>query len=246
MPERTISVNQLDFTPRGEVFPSPGDWRDVFIYFLLVDRFDNNQENIPPYDPNTTPRGRDWEQGRVFQGGNLKGIMRRLDYIRGLGANSIWLSPVLKNRIEKHDTYHGYGVQDFLEVDPRFGTKEDLQELVRQAHARNIYVIMDIIISHTGDNWGYPGDHPYPPRNLRGSPCDGNRAVAQCVGLFGAPGPGDIRAGSDGAVSVCGGGVHVLHWPHVAPGQGSMRQPDISPTHAPLGLPLNSPKEGGF
>ena len=161
MPERVISQEQLDFTPRGEVFPSPRDWRDIFVYFLLVDRFDNNQEDILPYDPNTTPIGRDQEQGRVFQGGNLKGIIRRLDYIGGLGANGIWLSPVLRNRIEKDDTYHGYGIQDFLEVDPRFGTKEDLQELVRQAHARNMYVIMDIIINHTGDNWAYPGDYPY-------------------------------------------------------------------------------------
>ncbi len=161
MPDRITSADHLDFTPHGEVFPSPRDWRDLFIYFLLVDRFDNNREDIPPYEPHTTPRGRDWEQGRVFQGGNLKGIIRRLDYIHGLGANCIWLSPVLKNRIEKDDTYHGYGIQDFLEVDPRFGTKEDLQELVRQAHARNMYVIMDIIINHTGDNWAYPGDFPY-------------------------------------------------------------------------------------
>ena len=155
------SVKELDFTPQAEVFPSPRDWRDVFIYFLLVDRFDNNQEDLPAYDPVSTPKGRDPEQGKVFQGGNLKGVIRRLDYIRGLGANAIWLSPVFKNRQEKNDTYHGYGIQDFLEVDPRFGTKEDLQELIRQAHAKRMYVILDIILNHTGDNWAYPGDHPY-------------------------------------------------------------------------------------
>ena len=154
-------MRELDFTPRGEVFPSPKDWRDTFIYFVLVDRFDNNQEDIPPYDPNSTSKGRHPEQGKVFQGGNLKGVIRRLDYIEGLGANVIWLSPVFKNRQEKNDSYHGYGIQDFLEVDPRFGTKEDLQELVREAHARSIYVILDIIINHTGDNWAYPGDYPY-------------------------------------------------------------------------------------
>ena len=120
MPERTISAGELDFAPQGEVLPSPRDWRDIFIYFLLVDRFDNNQEDIPPYDPNTTPIGRDQEQGRLFQGGNLKGIIRRLGYIGGLGANGIWLSPVLRNRIEKDDTYHGYGIQDFLEAPVRF------------------------------------------------------------------------------------------------------------------------------
>lgn len=155
------SVGELDFTPRNDIFPSSRDWRDLFIYFLLVDRFDNNQPDLPPYDPASTPKGRDSAQGGVFQGGSLKGIIRRLDYIRGLGANAIWLSPVLKNRQEKHDTYHGYGIQDFLEVDPRFGTTEDLQELVRQAHVRGMYVILDIILNHTGDNWAYPDDQPY-------------------------------------------------------------------------------------
>jgi len=161
MGNKIKSVKELDFTPRGAVFPSPRDWRDAFIYFLLVDRFDNNREDIPAYDPHGAPKGRDPEQGKVFQGGNLKGIMRRLDYIQGLGANAIWLSPVFKNRQEKNDSYHGYGIQDFLEVDPRFGTKEDLQDLVREAHKRGIYVILDIIINHTGDNWAYPGDYPY-------------------------------------------------------------------------------------
>ncbi|MCI0455307.1 MAG: alpha-amylase [Candidatus Dadabacteria bacterium] len=161
MGDRIKSIKELDFTPEGEVFPSPRDWRDVFIYFLLVDRFDNNQENIPAYDPLSTPKGREKEQGRLFQGGTLKGIIRRLEYIKGLGANAIWLSPIFKNRAEKNDTYHGYGIQDFLQVDNRFGTKEDLKELVRNAHKRGMYVILDIILNHTGDNWAYPGDHPY-------------------------------------------------------------------------------------
>ena len=155
------SVSQLDFTPQSKVFPSPRDWRDQFIYFLLVDRFDNNQDNIPPYDPATAPRGCDEKEGGVFQGGNIKGITKRLDYIQNLGCTTIWLSPIFKNRQEDKGTYHGYGIQDFLEVDERFGTKEDLQELTRRAHARGMHVILDIIINHTGDNWAYPGDKPY-------------------------------------------------------------------------------------
>ena len=161
MAKRPGSVKEVDFKPPKKVFSSPSDWRDMFIYFLLVDRFDNNQDNIPPYDPDSAPHGRDPEQGRLFQGGNLKGIIRRLDYIQGLGTNAIWLSPIFKNRQEKNDTYHGYGIQDFLDVDPRFGSKKDLQELVRQAHRRNMYVILDIIINHTGDNWSYPNDDAY-------------------------------------------------------------------------------------
>jgi glycosidase len=142
------------------VFPSPADWRDVFVYFLLVDRFDNNRRGVHPYSA-AAPRGRDPAQGRVFQGGNLKGVQRRLNYIKGLGANAIWLSPVFKNREEKSDSYHGYGIQNFLDVDPRFGVQEDLQKLVREAHGRGMYVILDIILNHTGDNWAYPGDFPY-------------------------------------------------------------------------------------
>jgi glycosidase len=161
MPNPIRSISDVDFAPEQDVFPSPADWRDVFIYFLLVDRFDNNKRGLRPYSARSAPRGRDAEQGRIFQGGNLKGITRRLNYIRDLGANAVWLSPVFKNRSEKADSYHGYGIQDFLQVDPRFGTKEDLKKLVKEAHARGLYVILDIILNHTGDNWAYPGDHPY-------------------------------------------------------------------------------------
>lgn len=160
MPEPLLSTRQLEFTPQQEVFPSPADWRDTFIYFLLVDRFDNNRRAQQAFN-DSTPRGRDPGQGKLFQGGNLKGIQRRLNYLKGLGVNAIWLSPVLKNRQEKTDSYHGYGIQNFLEVDPRFGALEDLQKLVREAHTRGMYVIMDIILNHTGDNWAYPGDFPY-------------------------------------------------------------------------------------
>ena len=85
------SINDIDFSPCNEVFPSPRDWRDNFMYFLLVDRFDNNKKDIPAYDPASTPKGRDTEQGGRFQGGNLKGILRRLDYIKNLGCTAIWL-----------------------------------------------------------------------------------------------------------------------------------------------------------
>jgi glycosidase len=155
------SAQRLEYSPQPEVFTSPQDWRDQFIYFLLVDRFDDDNESRPPYDPAGTATGRDPNQRSIFQGGNLKGITRRLDYIRNLGCTAVWLSPVLKNRQEKADAYHGYGIQDFLEVDRRFGTFEDLRTLVQQAHSRGMYIILDIILNHTGDNWAYPGDNSY-------------------------------------------------------------------------------------
>ena len=186
MGEALVSTNQLDFMPEQAVFPSPADWRDTFIYFLLVDRFDDNRRAQRAFD-DSSPRGRDPGQGKVFQGGNLKGIQRRLNYIKGLGANAIWLSPVLKNRQESADSYHGYGIQNFLDIDPRFGTVADLRNLVRDAHARGMYVIMDIILNHTGDNWGYPGDLPYYYYNQAPGPFDfgfwrRNNAAAELAG----------------------------------------------------------------
>jgi len=157
MAERPTSVADLDFTPKDQVFPSPRDWRDVFIYQLLIDRFDDNQDH-PPYDPKNAKRGRDPKQACMFQGGKIKGITRRLDYIKRLGCNAVWISPPFKNRAEYNDSCHGYAIQDFLAVDPRLGTLEDLQEMCRQAHARGMYVIFDIVINHTGNNWGYPND----------------------------------------------------------------------------------------
>jgi len=161
MPDRITSLSRIDFKPSGKVFPSPADWRDQFIYFLLVDRFDDNDATVPPYDPARVSGSRIDADGARFQGGNLKGVLRRLDYINNLGCTAIWLSPIFKNRVEKDDSYHGYGIQNFLELDPRFGTKTDLLKLVKAAHKRNMFVICDIILNHTGDNWAYPHDAIY-------------------------------------------------------------------------------------
>jgi glycosidase len=155
------STQELDFTPvTDKVFSSPAQWRDHNIYHLLIDRFDNNQDQ-PPFDPDSGNR-HEWkaEDGSQFQGGCLKGIARRLDYIRNLGCTAIWISPPFKNRKTAENTYHGYAIQNFLDVDPRFGSMNDLRELVREAHNRGMYVIIDIVINHTGNNWGYVNDQP--------------------------------------------------------------------------------------
>ena len=93
-----------------EAFPSPQDWRDQWIYFLMVDRFNNSAAppNHMPFD----------DQYSGFQGGNIASIQDKLPYIQGLGAGAIWLSPVLKNVPNQDGTYHGYGIRDFLHVDP--------------------------------------------------------------------------------------------------------------------------------
>jgi len=143
----------------GAVYPSPVDWRDLWIYFIFLDRFNN---------PAKPPAGGAWDRiCRKRQGGTFKGVTAQLDYIRNLGCGAIWLTPVVKNpRPGEWDyNYHGYAAQDFLNVDERFasdGTRAtaeaELQELVGQAHARGIYVILDIVLNHSGRVFDYVMD----------------------------------------------------------------------------------------
>lgn len=133
-------------------FPSPEDWRDQWIYFLMVDRFNN---------PAAGPRSQ-WDHCAMNrQGGNFEGIRQQLGYIRDLGAGALWLTPVLKNRRSPdNESHHGYGIMDFLTVDPEFGTTPQQAEaqfihLVDEAHAHGLYVILDIVINHAGDIFAY-------------------------------------------------------------------------------------------
>jgi glycosidase len=136
-------------------FPSPADWRDRWIYFLLIDRFDN---------PAAPPAAAPWDGVHdLFQGGTLEGVRQRLGYLAELGVGAIWLSPVLKNCQYLPGSYHGYGIQDFLRVDPRFASQpehaeEELRALVDEAHARGMHVILDVVLNHAGDVFAYRCD----------------------------------------------------------------------------------------
>jgi glycosidase len=135
-------------------FPSPTDWRDCWMYFLMIDRFANHQ--APPKGP--------WNRRFEYrQGGTFKGVTARLDYLRDLGVKALWLSPVLKNpRPNWQYTYTGYDTQDFLNIDERFGSdgtrataERELEELVAQAHGRGIHIIVDIVINHAARVFDY-------------------------------------------------------------------------------------------
>jgi glycosidase len=171
--ERPASLwDGLDLPRRQRFFPSPIHWRDEVIYFLLVDRFSDGREDpaglldrgdlggarpaAPAGSPWLWSRWAESGSGR-FQGGTLAGVASKLDYVAGLGMTAIWLSPVFKQR-GHDDSYHGYGIQDFLDVDPRFGSRADLVDLVAAAHERGLRVILDVIFNHSGENWVYgPG-----------------------------------------------------------------------------------------
>ena len=168
---RPPSIRPVQLPRRTRLFQSPSDWRDEVIYFLLPDRFsDGHEDTRPMVDPANRAAARqpgfrwdNWAEsgGSRWQGGTLKGVASKLSYLADLGVTTVWLGPVWKQR-RPDDSYHGYAIQDFLEVDPRFGTRKDLVDLVSAAHARKLRVILDIIFNHTGNNWVYEGDNDRP------------------------------------------------------------------------------------
>jgi glycosidase len=166
-----LSLNEIDLTPRGRVYPSPRDWRSQILYQLLPDRFSDGEENTRPMFDYRHPEvyrvkdKRDWMAAATkFTGGKIRGITSKLDYLQGLGVTTLWINPPWKQRVDLQ-TYHGYGIQNFLEIDPRFGTRQDLRDLIDAAHDRGMYVILDIIFNHSGNNWFYRDELTGEPKN---------------------------------------------------------------------------------
>lgn len=132
------------------------DWRDRVIYQIVVDRFANGDPGNDSADGIETVPG---DLAR-FQGGDWRGVTEHLDYVARLGMSAIWISPPFAQvpRTEDEDGYHGYWASDFVAHNPRFGSLEELRELVRAAHARGIAVIVDVVPNHAGRVFAYDLD----------------------------------------------------------------------------------------
>ncbi len=121
-------------------------WRDDVIYFVLTDRFHNgnrsNDKDVKPNDPH------------AYHGGDLDGVIQKLPYIKELGATAIWITPVNDNKddalVNKYWGFHGYWTKDFDSVDEHLGDEAKFKQLVREAHAMGIKVVLDIVINHAG------------------------------------------------------------------------------------------------
>jgi glycosidase len=175
MGNKLLEEINLEELTKGEFHPSPAAWEDQTLYFMMLDRFsDGNEDGYKDIHGNpvsgSTPLYRNedkgnavkteadarlWnEAGRKWVGGDLKGLTSKIGYLKRLGVTAVWVSPIFK-QVSFKETYHGYGIQNFLEVDPHFGTKDDLKEMARVAHENGIYVILDIILNHSGDVFRY-------------------------------------------------------------------------------------------
>ncbi|GAC30550.1 alpha-amylase family glycosyl hydrolase [Brumicola pallidula] len=139
------------------------DVKDDIFYFLMPDRFHNANPNNDNGDPNRPISfgGLDKTSKWAFHGGDILGVETKLDYIQNMGVTAIWMTPLLRNRAIQSDGFghHGYWVIDFTEIDPHFGTNEDLRSLIDAAHARGIKVFFDIITNHTADVIRYKECH---------------------------------------------------------------------------------------
>ncbi len=129
------------------------------LYFVMADRFENGN---PANDDaglggDRLTSGLDPTATGFYHGGDLQGVIDRLDYIQGLGTTAIWLTPSFKNKPvqgapgQESAGYHGYWITDFTKIDPHLGTNADMGTLVKAAHRRGIKVFFDIITNHTAD-----------------------------------------------------------------------------------------------
>lgn len=131
------------------------DITDEIFYFVMPDRFHNGKPQNDMGDPNTpiSYGGLDKTSKWAFHGGDIVGLEAKLDYLQNLGITAIWMTPILRNKAIQKDGFghHGYWVVDFTEIDPHFGSNDELKSLIDEAHQRNIKVFFDIITNHTAD-----------------------------------------------------------------------------------------------
>ncbi|WP_151735407.1 pullulanase [Paenibacillus tengchongensis] len=135
---RTYTGDALDF-----------DWDEARIYFALTDRFKDgdasNNENV------------DKDHLEAYHGGDFQGMIDSLDYLKELGINTLWITPVVDNidfnqgaSFGKQYAYHGYWAKDFTQLDEHLGDMETFKELIEKAHDRGIKIMVDVVLNHAG------------------------------------------------------------------------------------------------
>ncbi len=134
---------------------TPFVWEAANMYFLLTDRFNNGDKS----NDNKLNRNKPTGKLRGFEGGDIRGVIQKVDdgYFTDLGINAIWLTPLVEQIHDAVDEgtgntygFHGYWAKDWTALDPNFGTRADLKELVEKAHAKGIRIVLDAVINHTG------------------------------------------------------------------------------------------------
>jgi glycosidase len=163
------------------------------LYFVLTDRFANGSTANDTGGIAGGPDVSGFDPTRIshFHGGDLVGLTSKLDYIKGLGATTVWITPPFVNKAMQLGTagYHGYWILDFTRIDPHLGTDAEFARFVEQAHARGMRVILDIVVNHTADVIKFKGggtkyiDMAHAPyRDADGKPFDPHLVAYNGIG----------------------------------------------------------------
>lgn len=149
MKRRVLSLILVPFLlfyalPVGAVEKEERKWQDETIYSLMVDRF-NNGDTTNDNDVNT-------KDPKAYQGGDFQGIIDKLDYIKDMGFTAILLTPVFDNQPMG---YHGYWITDFYKTEEHFGSMKTFKKLVKEAHKRDMKVMLDFVVNNVGP------EHPF-------------------------------------------------------------------------------------
>jgi cyclomaltodextrinase / maltogenic alpha-amylase / neopullulanase len=153
--ERGIRNNEIDrkeatafqypYIAKGDLYDEVKWLQESVVYQIFVDRFCNGDSSNNP--PNVLEWGEDVTRTSMF-GGDLKGIINKLDYLMELGIDLIYLTPIFKS-----SSNHKYNIGDYFVIDPQFGDIEDAKELVKQCHKRNMKIVLDAVFNHSGDDF---------------------------------------------------------------------------------------------
>ena len=161
--DERVALAERDWTATGvKRQASPQHWSQL-VYQIQVDRFNNgdpSNDELNIKDDQKKAKGSadlfglpNWRHG-----GDLQGVIDRLPYVKDLGVTTVWITPVMK-----HDgSYHGYCTVDFTDIDPGFGSREKLRELVTKAHDMGLYVVLDLVVNHLcdpGTSYSSPPNH---------------------------------------------------------------------------------------
>ena len=141
-----INAFQFPYIAREDVYNESKWLQESIIYQIFPDRFCNGNSVINP--KNTKPWGYPHVDYHSKFGGDIQGIIDKLDYLEDLGVNVIYLTPIFKS-----SSNHKYNTQDYYTIDPEFGSNELVKELIDKCHKKNIKIIFDAVFNHSGDDF---------------------------------------------------------------------------------------------
>jgi glycosidase len=150
----------LELKPRATTLGAQGFSPADALYLIMPDRFANGNPDNDVWD------GEDIDRNDLSyrHGGDLAGIQKHLDYLDDLGVTTVWLNPVLENKMnspEKYKSYHGYAITNFYKVDQRMGSNEEYRLLIENIHQKGMKIVMDMIYNHCGSLHWWMNDLPF-------------------------------------------------------------------------------------